>query len=129
MSIATEAGGLASIRFIYRDQLPALVADAREDEEAAHTFALLSRTLNDLDARQRGKRLCCFCCGKPIRRFPIVVLITAAALQPHGGLAGVIGHCCDRPEAELYARVIAMLNESIEGGMFHPWQFHEPGHA
>jgi hypothetical protein len=127
-AVATEAGGIAAIRFISGDQLPALIANARAgDDEAAHTLGLLNHLLNGLD--ERGGALRCFWCGKPVRRFPTAVLVTAESILPRSGLGGVIGSCCDQPEPELYMRVIAVLNASIEGGTFQPWQGHAPGHA
>ena len=61
--------------------------------------------------------------------FPIIMLLTADTAQPQEGLGGVIGHCYTSAEAEMYVRVIDVLNASIEGGAFYPSQCHAPGHA
>ena len=100
------------------------------DREATHALGMLIQLLNNLRAsRRRGEEPYCFCCGKPVRNFPVIVMLIADTLAARGGIGGAIGYCCDAAEPELYARVIAVLNEHIEGGAFLPWQLHEPGHA
>lgn len=123
-AIATDAGGFAVIRFVILDELPVLVADALAGD-AGLTLDLLAPLAN----RVAAKALRCFCCARPIRRFPVVVLITADTPETRAGLGGVIGHCCEQEEPALYAAVIAALNAHIAGGAFQPLQFHAPGHA
>jgi hypothetical protein len=92
------------------------------DGEAANTLGLLTHLLNNVGtSRRRGEDPHCFCCGGPVRRLPIIVLLIADTARSQDGIGGVIGDCCDSAEPEMYARVIAVLNASIRGGEFQPW--------
>lgn len=128
--ITTAPGGIVAIGPFGLNRLrrPAAAAQAG-DRLAATTLVLLTDLLDDFKAVRKRGRLFCFCCGEPIDTFPTVVLLTADTPATRGVIGGAIGLCCDRPEPELYVRVIAALNANVAGGAFQPWQYHQPGHA